>query len=139
MNIPFHDVAFARTASAFTKWLKAKGAEMRNPTNEWEVLRYALDGTVSIIYKNKRGTLNYTGNSYAHIQEFLGNRRRLVMPGPNMQQISKIESTCGGIEPLLKKWGRIETDPPCEPAEYCSQPEDRGQPSTDHCEDVPWE
>ena len=56
----------------FQEWLEANGGELRAPTNEWEVLRYRKDRVIHVIYKNKKGALNYQGKSRDHYKAFLG-------------------------------------------------------------------
>jgi hypothetical protein len=138
VQIPFERTNFEKHfRRPFGKWLIAKGAELRDPTNEWEVMRYALDGTVSIIYAKKRGMLNYTGDSFAHIQDFLDSQpitRRWVCPGPNLMTIPKGSS----IADIMKGWGSA-TDTAREPAIHSQEPQGGDEPSSDHHSDVPWE
>lgn len=61
----------------FAKHLTAIGAEMKDPTNVWEVVRYKADGATHIVYMKANGALTYTGDSKAHYTNFLSNREQL--------------------------------------------------------------
>lgn len=60
----------------FREWLEGRGAELRDLTNEWEVVRYRAPSTsgsapvVHVVYKNKRGGLNYQGWANKHYKDF---------------------------------------------------------------------
>lgn len=54
---------FKKRSDKFRAWLSERGAQVLEPTNEWEVLRYKTDSGTSIIYTNKKGTLRFTGDS----------------------------------------------------------------------------
>lgn len=47
----------------FEEFLTARGAQILQPTNEWEVLRFKSSKGVSIIYRNARDGLTFTGES----------------------------------------------------------------------------
>lgn len=67
---------------AFTAHLEAAGAEIRAPTNPWEVLRYAHRGGVHIVYRKANGFITFTGASEEHWREFSGGKapRKGKMP-----------------------------------------------------------
>ena len=44
---------------ALENWLRTQGAEFRQPTNQWEVLRFMLGGKLHIVYKRATGRLTY--------------------------------------------------------------------------------
>ena len=46
---------------AFEEWLKGQGAEIRPPTNEYEVLRFACPAGVGVIYCNRKGRHTFNG------------------------------------------------------------------------------
>ena len=62
---------------AFLDWLEAKGAELCDITNPYEIARYRKmevgdnRHTINIIYKRKDDSLTYCGNSIAHYTAFL--------------------------------------------------------------------
>lgn len=47
----------------FEEFLTARGAQILQPTNEWEVLRFRSMAGVSIIYRNAQDGLTFTGDS----------------------------------------------------------------------------
>lgn len=48
----------------FVEFLKARGAQVLEPTNEWEVLRFLAGDQTCVIYKNKRNGLTFIGDAY---------------------------------------------------------------------------
>lgn len=50
-------------ADKFKQYLQQSGAEILEPTNPYEVVRFRTVNGVSIIYKNKRGSLTFTGEA----------------------------------------------------------------------------
>lgn len=51
--------------------LSAAGAELLDPTNEWEVLRYRLAGKTGIVYRNAKGRANPTGSAGTHYHNLI--------------------------------------------------------------------
>lgn len=47
----------------FRTWLSDNGAEILEPTNEWEVLRFRGTNGTSVIYTNKSGNLKFQNES----------------------------------------------------------------------------
>lgn len=47
----------------FKAWLTARGAQVLEPTSEWEVVRFSTARQLSIIYRKKGGELTLTGES----------------------------------------------------------------------------
>ncbi len=60
-----------RKLDAFRAWLDERGAQLLEPTNEWEVLRYKTDVCTSIIYTSKRENLRFTGDAGVAWNAFL--------------------------------------------------------------------
>jgi hypothetical protein len=56
---------FSKKLPGFLSMLKSAGAEVLQTTNEWEVLRFRTGTGVSIVYRNAKGNLNFTGESQA--------------------------------------------------------------------------
>lgn len=54
------------------------GGVTLEPTNEWEVFRYRLDGKVGIIYKNKKGRVTPTGAAEGHMRNWKAGRELTV-------------------------------------------------------------
>lgn len=51
-------------------WLAGAGAEVLEPTNPWEVLRFRSGAVTSIVYQDKKGWLTYTGDSVEALKSF---------------------------------------------------------------------
>lgn len=54
----------------FKTWLTARGAEVLQPTNEWEIVRFRAHGMISIIYAKKNGSTTFTGIAQTAWVEF---------------------------------------------------------------------
>lgn len=48
---------------AFIEWLRAHGASVMEPTNEWELFRFKGDNGVAVAYSSKRGSVTFTGDA----------------------------------------------------------------------------
>jgi hypothetical protein len=46
-------------AEDFSEWLVTRGAILLPATNEWEVLRFRLDNSVGVVYRNKHGRTSF--------------------------------------------------------------------------------
>lgn len=46
---------------AFREFLASRGAEVLEPTNEWEVARFRAGGCIAIVYTNARGQITAVG------------------------------------------------------------------------------
>lgn len=57
----------------FIEFLKARGAQVLTPTNEWEVVRFLAGEQTCVIYKNKVGRLTFTGDAYQAFNAFKSN------------------------------------------------------------------
>lgn len=64
----------------FHAWLKARGAEVLIPTNEWEVLRFRTNSGTSIIYRNKSDRLTFTGDAEFVLHAFMNNGTWRAIP-----------------------------------------------------------
>ena len=58
----------------FKVWLSKAGAEVLQPTNMWEVARFRDGSDTSIIYKNARDGVTFTGTSLAAWNAFKSGR-----------------------------------------------------------------
>lgn len=45
----------------FKAWLARQGAELRTPTNPYEVVRFVAKGGTHVVYQNGRGTIKVSG------------------------------------------------------------------------------
>lgn len=62
----------------FRSALIGAGAEFLDPTCEWEVMRYRLDGKTGIIYRNKKGRITPAGAAVGHHRNFEEGRAPLI-------------------------------------------------------------
>ena len=49
----------------FRSWLSERGAEVLEPTNRWEVIRFRANGQTSVVYQNKHGRVTSWGGEAA--------------------------------------------------------------------------
>lgn len=80
--------------AAFQDTLIEQGAVILEPTSEWEVLRYKLDGKIGIVYRNKKGHHSFN--------ELAGKQHTNWMDGRDVQTSKKQE--------LQKGWLWLYTD-----------------------------
>ena len=58
VRLPIGDEpGFLKKLPEFKRWLAARGASLLEPTNEYELLRYAGDGKTAVVYQNKKGRI----------------------------------------------------------------------------------
>lgn len=50
-----------KKAIEFRDWLSGCGAQVLEPTNEWELVRFKAGSETSIIYRNKVGGVRFCG------------------------------------------------------------------------------
>lgn len=62
----------AKRLPALKDWLCERGAEVLEPTNEWEVLRFRAGYVTHVVYKNARGELTINMRTHHIIDCFLG-------------------------------------------------------------------
>jgi hypothetical protein len=56
---------------AFKTFLEARGAELLEPTNEWEVVRFRVAHATAIIYTNAKGGITADGVALAALNSFV--------------------------------------------------------------------
>lgn len=56
------------------EWLRSKGAEVLEPTNEWEVLRFRADYVTHVVYRNAKDALTINMRTRHIIDCFLGGK-----------------------------------------------------------------
>lgn len=59
-------------ADAFSEWITERGWALQRLTNPWEIVRYKSGGVVHIVYRTKKDSITWTGQSLKHYGEFLG-------------------------------------------------------------------
>lgn len=95
----------------FRRWLTERGAEVLEPTNEWEVVRFRAGGDTCVIYRNKSHNLTYAGKAAEAAHAFFGGKPwRAVAAGvrrstsPAMRTIRKRDGddcfACGFVVSL---------------------------------------
>lgn len=55
---------------ALHAWLAGHGAEVLQPTNEWEVLRFKARGVTAVVYRTKAGQITFIGDAKEALQAF---------------------------------------------------------------------
>lgn len=78
-------------------WLAKQGADIRQPTNEWEVLRYKFEGAVRIVYKNKKGHFTYDEKTAAYAKRC--NRAPIVQSPPKVAPAPAIATAKPEFQP----------------------------------------
>lgn len=106
----------------FKIWIAARGGEVLEPTNQWEVVRFRGEGKTSIIYTKKNGGVTFTGDASAAWNAF--ERRddtfRLTKKAPRMSQAKR--------EPIVRTL--IERDG--NRCFYCATSFDEVKPTKEH-------
>jgi hypothetical protein len=80
----------AKKAKAFCAWLTGAGAEVLEPTSEWELVRFKSGGETSIIYRNAAGGVKYTGAAGAAYKAFTENKTWRALPATRRKKSSPI-------------------------------------------------
>lgn len=57
---------------AFREFLIARGAQVLEPTNEWEVVRFRAGSATAIVYTNAKGGITADGVALAAMNAFIG-------------------------------------------------------------------
>lgn len=71
---------FKKHVKVFADWLTARGAQVLQPTNEWEVCRFITNKGTSIIYRKKCGTLTFVGEAAKAYDAFLHSKEWRAAP-----------------------------------------------------------
>lgn len=106
----------------FEAFLNERGAQILQPTNEWEVLRFKTKKGVSIIYKNARDGLTFTGESDAAWAAFQKNGPWRGTPAK--KRISGRDKTLPFFNALLNRDGAA--------CFYCGSDTDESNRSIEH-------
>jgi hypothetical protein len=61
---------FRKCLPKFEKWLVTRGAEILAPTNPFEMLRFVSAHGTSIVYRNLKGQVTFTGEAKAAHQAY---------------------------------------------------------------------
>lgn len=79
-----------RKGKAFRDWLSANGAQVLEPTNEWELIRFKSDSGTSVIYKDKGSRLTFTGEALKAWEAFKHGQGWRAMPATKRKKSSTI-------------------------------------------------
>lgn len=60
--------------ASFKEWLLARGAQVLEPTSEWEVLRFRCATSTSIIYRDAKDQINMQGRAKEAYRSFKGGK-----------------------------------------------------------------
>ncbi|MEI5996797.1 HNH endonuclease [Paraburkholderia bengalensis] len=103
----------------FEEFLSARGAQIMQPTNEWEVLRFKSSKGVSIVYRNSKDGLTWTGESADAWNAFTDNQH--WRGAPATKRPKNVE---GHVRALLARDG--------EGCFYCLKPTDGDNRTVEH-------
>lgn len=79
--------------ASFRDWLSERGAEVLEPTNTWEVLRFRANGETSVVYRNKQNRLRFTGESREAYSSWRGDRRWRGNERTDRRQLTPLHRT----------------------------------------------
>jgi len=90
--------------SKFEAFLVERGAQILQPTNEWEVLRFKTSRGTSIVYCNARGGITPTGESLKAWEAFEKSGPWRASPAPK-KRVSGRDKTAPLVNALLRRDG----------------------------------
>ena len=77
----------------FGDWLSGVGAQVLEPTNEWEVMRFKAGDVTSVIYRNKVGGVTHSGVSKEAWEAFCTGKAWRAMPATRRKRMSPVIKT----------------------------------------------
>lgn len=95
---------FTSRRAKFEAFLTARGAQILQPTNEWEVLRFKTSRGTSVVYCNSKGGITLTGESDKAWADFEKNGPWRGAPAPQKRQTGR-EKTLPLFNALLTRDG----------------------------------
>lgn len=72
----------------FRNWLAQNGAQVLEPTNEWELLRFKAGDETAVIYTNAKGGTTFTGPAGDAWEAFKGSHSWRAAPATKRRQKS---------------------------------------------------
>lgn len=66
-QLPVYREEFEKHRTPFEAWLVARGAEVLERTNEWEVIRFSTATGIAVVHADKRGAITSWGNGSAEV------------------------------------------------------------------------
>jgi hypothetical protein len=79
-----------RKGKAFRDWLSANGAQVLEPTNEWELIRFKSDTGTSVVYKDKGDRLTFTGEAFKAWEALKSGQGWRAMPATKRKKSSTV-------------------------------------------------
>ncbi|MDP9652049.1 HNH endonuclease [Paraburkholderia caledonica] len=95
---------FTSRRAKFEAFLTERGAQILQPTNEWELLRFKTSRGTSVVYCNAKGGITPTGESDKAWAAFEKNGAWRGAPAPKKRQTGR-EKTLPLFNALLKRDG----------------------------------
>jgi hypothetical protein len=95
---------FTSRREKFEAFLTERGAQILQPTNEWEVMRFKTSRGTSVVYCNAKGGITPTGESITAWAAFEKNGPWRASPAPKKRQTGR-EKTLPLFNALLKRDG----------------------------------
>ena len=89
-------------APKFIEWLTARGAQIIEPTNEWEVVRFRSGDVTSIVYRNARGRTRMTGDAPVAWEAFINGTSWRAIPAT-----SRRKSMTSMIRTIIRRDGYL--------------------------------
>lgn len=88
----------------FKAWIENQGAQIRPPTNEWELLRFKFEGGTHVVYANKAGKVSHdqkTGEYASKCKNGAALKKKEVQRGSSNGWARNIVKRGHGIKALL--------------------------------------
>lgn len=82
-----------KQATEFRSWLSGCGAQVLEPTNEWELIRFKAGGVTSVIYRNSVGGVKYTGSADEAYQAFKNGKPWRAQPSTRRKKATPVIRT----------------------------------------------
>ncbi|EIF30928.1 restriction endonuclease [Burkholderia sp. Ch1-1] len=95
---------FTSRRAKFEAFLTERGAQILQPTNEWELLRFKTSRGTSVVYCNSKGGITPTGESDKAWAAFEKNAAWRGTPAPKKRQTGR-EKTLPIFNALIKRDG----------------------------------
>jgi hypothetical protein len=77
-----------KKAAEFRSWLSGCGAQVLEPTNEWELIRFKAGNDTCVIYRNKAGRVTFSGVSEAAWKAFTNSTAWRAAPATKRRKVS---------------------------------------------------
>ncbi len=88
----------------FKDWLNARGAQLLESTNEWEIIRFKSGDETCVIYRKKSGSATFTGSAHEAWEAFRTSRKWRASPRTNRKRHSRKSAV---VISLFKRDGNL--------------------------------